>query len=237
MEKTHSLDIETFAKEQLEGKDAAVILEQLRQREASDKFEIEQKVWEGRLQDASEKIERLEQEAVKVQAESEAQIVQLSNQNEQLKTRFESEKRAQDQESLAREEKLREVEKKLRETERTNEKLNIECEQRILDKEQHTRTEQRRLQLETEIDQLRRRIDYNQDVLEKRDKEIEKLERELQSVSIFKLRLIFIPFRRKRLPEQLKMSSDTCVKSTKTRRKSDQTLWNWKTRNGNWSQS
>lgn len=182
MEKTHSLDIEAFAKEQLEGKDMAVILEQLRQKETNERLEIEQKVWEARLQDASEKIDQLEKEAVKVEADSRGQIEALRSDNEEMTRRYQQEKRAQDQEALAREERLREVERKLRETERTNEKLNIECEQRILDKEQHTRTEQRRLQLETEIDQLRRRIDHNQDVLEKRDKEIEKLEREVQNV-------------------------------------------------------
>lgn len=184
MEKTHSLDIEAFAKEQLEGKDMAVILEQLRQKETNERLEIEQKVWEARLQDASEKIDQLEKEAVKVEADSRGQIETLRSDNEEMTRRYQQEKRAQDQEALAREERLREVERKLRETERTNEKLNIECEQRILDKEQHTRTEQRRLQLETEIDQLRRRIDHNQDVLEKRDKEIEKLEREVQNVSL-----------------------------------------------------
>ena len=50
MEKTHSLDVEAFAKEQLEGKDMAVILEQLRQKETNERLEIEQKVWEARLQ-------------------------------------------------------------------------------------------------------------------------------------------------------------------------------------------
>ena len=183
MEKTHSLDIEAFAKEQLEGKDMAVILEQLRQKETNETLEIEQKVWEARLQDASEKIDQLEKDSVKVEADSRSQIEALQGEKAEMTKRYHGAKRAQDQEALAREERLREVERKLRETERTNEKLNIECEQRILDKEQHTRTEQRRLQLETEIDQLRRRIDHNQDVLEKRDKEIEKLERHVQNVS------------------------------------------------------
>ena len=51
MEKTHSLDVEAFAKEQLEGNDMVVILEQLRQKETNERLETEQKVWETRLQD------------------------------------------------------------------------------------------------------------------------------------------------------------------------------------------
>ena len=60
--KAHSLDIESFAKEQLEGKNVESILEQIKQKDSDERLKIEEKVWEARLQDASAKIEELEKE-------------------------------------------------------------------------------------------------------------------------------------------------------------------------------
>ena len=60
--KAHSLDIESFAKEQLEGKNVESILEQIKQKDSDERLKIEEKVWETRLQDASAKIEELEKE-------------------------------------------------------------------------------------------------------------------------------------------------------------------------------
>lgn len=60
--KAHSLDIESFAKEQLEGKNVESILEQIKQKDSEERLKIEEKVWESRLQDASAKIEELERE-------------------------------------------------------------------------------------------------------------------------------------------------------------------------------
>ena len=191
------MDVESFAKEQLAGNNPEEILQRysilyytvcllhlprLKDKETDERLAIDRKVWEGRLEDASKKINNLEMSSMNTRNELTEQIEQQHRENEELRRHFESEKRATDKESFAREEKLRETEKRLREADRLIEKMHIENEQRTLDKEQHKRSEQRRLQLENEIEQLRRQVDFNQEILQKRDLQLENLERELQQV-------------------------------------------------------
>ena len=74
--KAHSLDIESFAKEQLEGKNVESILEQIKQKDSDERLKIEEKVWETRLQDASAKIEELEKENLDQREELTSQLEQ-----------------------------------------------------------------------------------------------------------------------------------------------------------------
>ena len=100
---------------------------------------LEQKVWESRMQDASEKISTLETSSNNMRNELTEQCEIQKRENEELQRKFESDKRVADKENFIREEKLRDVEKRLREADRNIEKLHIEKEQRVLDKEQHKR--------------------------------------------------------------------------------------------------
>ena len=74
--KAHSLDIESFAKEQLEGKNVESILEQIKQKDSDERLKIEEKVWEARLQDASAKIEELEKENLEQREELTSKLEQ-----------------------------------------------------------------------------------------------------------------------------------------------------------------
>ena len=63
--KNNLLDMETFAKESVDGGNAEEIIRKLKQRDDEEISRIEEKVWEGRIKDAHQRIESLEQERLK----------------------------------------------------------------------------------------------------------------------------------------------------------------------------
>lgn len=62
--KKNLLDMETFAKESVDGGNAEEIIQRLKRIEEEEICRIEEKVWEGRIKDAHQRIEALEQEMV-----------------------------------------------------------------------------------------------------------------------------------------------------------------------------
>ena len=63
--KNNLLDMETFAKESVDGGNAEEIIRKLKQRDDEEISRIEEKVWEGRIKDAHQRIESLEQARLK----------------------------------------------------------------------------------------------------------------------------------------------------------------------------